>query len=67
MLQPGRATGRRERSASHTPLSRAMVRASTSRCSLMATQALASGSPANNPLEPSAGEIEALYASVWEG
>jgi alcohol dehydrogenase class IV len=32
---------------------------------LMAKQALASGSPANNPVEPSAAEIEALYAEVW--
>ncbi|AWN34464.1 iron-containing alcohol dehydrogenase [Methylobacterium radiodurans] len=32
---------------------------------LMARQALASGSPANNPVEPSAAEIEALYAEVW--
>ncbi|MFC6777162.1 iron-containing alcohol dehydrogenase [Methylobacterium gregans] len=34
---------------------------------LMAKQALASGSPANNPVEPSAAEIEALYAEVWAG
>ena len=33
----------------------------------MAKQALASGSPANNPVEPSAAEIEALYAEVWAG
>lgn len=33
----------------------------------MARQALASGSPANNPLEPSAAEIEALYREVWAG
>lgn len=33
----------------------------------MARQALASGSPANNPREPSAAEIEALYREVWAG
>ncbi|MBV9658783.1 MAG: iron-containing alcohol dehydrogenase [Verrucomicrobia bacterium] len=33
----------------------------------MAQQALASGSPANNPRVPSAAEIEALYAEVWKG
>jgi alcohol dehydrogenase class IV len=33
----------------------------------MAAQALASGSPANNPLEPSADEIVALYRRVWAG
>lgn len=32
---------------------------------LMAAQALASGSPANNPRVPDAGEIEALYAQAW--
>ncbi|WP_017612067.1 iron-containing alcohol dehydrogenase [Nocardiopsis salina] len=32
---------------------------------LMAEQALASGSPANNPRVPSADEIESLYASVY--
>lgn len=32
---------------------------------LMAEQALASGSPANNPRVPSAEEIESLYASVY--
>ena len=31
----------------------------------MAQQALASGSPANNPRVPSAAEIEELYAQVW--
>ena len=31
----------------------------------MTSQALASGSPANNPRVPSAGEIEALYRQVW--
>ncbi|KAB1079496.1 iron-containing alcohol dehydrogenase [Methylobacterium soli] len=34
---------------------------------LMAQQALASGSPANNPVEPSADEIVALYREVWAG
>ena len=33
----------------------------------MATQALASGSPANNPREPDAGEIIGLYREVWAG
>ncbi len=35
--------------------------------SLMAEQALASGSPANNPRVPSAAEIVALYREVWTG
>jgi alcohol dehydrogenase class IV len=34
---------------------------------LMAEQALASGSPANNPKVPTAGEIVALYREVWTG
>jgi hypothetical protein len=34
---------------------------------LMASQALASGSPANNPRVPDAGEIVGLYRSVWSG
>ena len=33
----------------------------------MAQQALASGSPANNPVEPSAEEIVGLYRRVWAG
>jgi alcohol dehydrogenase class IV len=33
---------------------------------LMAQQALASGSPANNPRVPSAAEIEWLYRSIWK-
>lgn len=33
----------------------------------MAQQALASGSPANNPRVPTAAEIETLYAEVWNG
>jgi alcohol dehydrogenase class IV len=33
----------------------------------MAKQALASGSPANNPRIPTAEEIEELYREVWEG
>ncbi len=33
----------------------------------MATQALASGSPANNPREPDAEEIIGLYREVWAG
>lgn len=34
---------------------------------LMATQALESGSPSNNPVVPSAAEIESLYAVVYAG
>ncbi len=34
---------------------------------VMAEQALASGSPANNPRVPDAGEIVALYRAVWAG
>ena len=34
---------------------------------LLAKQALASGSPANNPVEPSADEIVALYREAWAG
>jgi alcohol dehydrogenase class IV len=34
---------------------------------LMAEQALASGSPANNPRVPNKGEIVALYREVWTG
>lgn len=33
---------------------------------LMVQQALASGSPANNPRVPSAGEIEGLYREIWK-
>ena len=33
----------------------------------MARQALASGSPANNPRIPSKDEIIALYQEVWTG
>jgi alcohol dehydrogenase class IV len=33
----------------------------------MAKQALASGSPANNPRVPTATEMEELYRKVWEG
>jgi len=35
--------------------------------SLMAQQALASGSPGNNPRVPTAAEIETLYREVWTG
>ena len=31
----------------------------------MAREALASGSPANNPVVPSAGEVEALYRAIY--
>lgn len=34
---------------------------------VMARQALASGSPGNNPRVPEAAEIEALYRQVWAG
>ena len=34
---------------------------------LMAEQALASGSPANNPRVPDKAEIVALYREVWTG
>jgi alcohol dehydrogenase class IV len=34
---------------------------------LMAEQALASGSPNNNPRVPNASEIVALYRAVWTG
>ncbi|HEY0182402.1 MAG TPA: alcohol dehydrogenase, partial [Rhodopila sp.] len=34
---------------------------------LMAEQALASGSPANNPRVPTADEIVGLYREVWIG
>jgi alcohol dehydrogenase class IV len=39
----------------------------TAKLPLMAQQALASGSPANNPRVPDAGEIVALYNEVWTG
>jgi alcohol dehydrogenase class IV len=32
----------------------------------MTTQALASGSPQNNPRIPSAAEIEQLYREIWK-
>jgi alcohol dehydrogenase class IV len=34
---------------------------------LMAEQALASGSPGNNPRVPTAAEIVGLYREVWIG
>jgi alcohol dehydrogenase class IV len=39
----------------------------TGKMALMAEQALASGSPNNNPRVPDAGEIVALYREVWTG
>lgn len=33
---------------------------------VMAAQALASGSPGNNPRVPSAAEIEQIYRDVWD-
>jgi alcohol dehydrogenase class IV len=39
----------------------------TGKMALMAEQALASGSPNNNPRVPTAPEIEALYRAVWTG
>src|ERR1700761_8198013 len=39
----------------------------TSKMALMADQALASGSPANNPRVPTAAEIIGLYREVWIG
>jgi alcohol dehydrogenase class IV len=39
----------------------------TSKMPLMAAQALASGSPANNPRVPTAAEIIGLYRQVWIG
>ncbi len=39
----------------------------TAKMELMAEQALASGSPANNPRVPSKDEIVALYREVWTG
>ncbi|HEY1410703.1 MAG TPA: iron-containing alcohol dehydrogenase, partial [Rhodopila sp.] len=39
----------------------------TGKMALMAEQALASGSPGNNPRVPTAAEIVALYREVWTG
>jgi alcohol dehydrogenase class IV len=39
----------------------------TAKMALMAEQALASGSPANNPRVPTALEIVGLYREVWTG
>jgi alcohol dehydrogenase class IV len=39
----------------------------TGKMALMAEQALASGSPNNNPRVPTASEIVALYRAVWTG
>lgn len=36
-----------------------------SACRTMAEQALASGSPANNPIEPSINEMVAIYQGLW--
>jgi alcohol dehydrogenase len=32
----------------------------------MAEQALASGSPGNNPIEPSISEMVAIYQGLWD-
>jgi len=49
-----------------TPKAHGLVEAEWTRLTpLMAEQALLSGSPANNPRIPTAGEIEELYRSVW--
>jgi len=39
----------------------------TGKMGLMAEQALASGSPGNNPIVPNAAEIVGLYREVWTG
>jgi alcohol dehydrogenase class IV len=39
----------------------------TGKMALMAEQALASGSPGNNPRVPDAAQIVALYQEVWTG
>jgi alcohol dehydrogenase class IV len=39
----------------------------TAKLDLMADQALASGSPGNNPRVPEKSEITALYREVWTG
>jgi alcohol dehydrogenase class IV len=41
--------------------------ARNTRMELMAEQALASGSPGNNPRVPDKAEIVALYQEVWTG
>ncbi len=51
-----------------TPSSYGIDRAEWERLTpLMATQALESGSPSNNPVVPSSVEIESLYATVYAG
>jgi alcohol dehydrogenase len=35
-------------------------------CETMAQQALASGSPKNNPIEPSIDEMVAIYKQLWD-
>lgn len=35
-------------------------------CQTMAEQALASGSPANNPIEPSVSDMVAIYQGLWD-
>jgi alcohol dehydrogenase len=35
-------------------------------CPIMAEQALASGSPANNPIEPSISDMVFIYQGLWD-
>jgi hypothetical protein len=39
----------------------------TGKIALMALQAIASGSPANNPVVPAADQIVTLYKEIWTG
>ncbi|NRA84522.1 MAG: alcohol dehydrogenase, partial [Gammaproteobacteria bacterium] len=35
-------------------------------CNTMAQQALASGSPSNNPIEPTVEQIVSIYQGLWD-